>query len=108
MERRSHGHGPLGAHPPSLQELQREERCPLCRRDQGGQVKYNQDASETVHLNSNTFDCLYYVCDSLMKDYFYKPPINQLSLTFLDKSLESAYRISYQEEVCVCLVFYVI
>lgn len=40
-----------------------------------------------------------------MKDYFYKPPINQLSLTFLDKSLESAYRISYQEEVCVCVVF---
>lgn len=53
-----------------------------------------------VHLNSNKFDSLYYVCDSLMKDYFYKPPINQLSLTFLDKSLESAYRISYQEEVC--------
>ncbi|XP_008282003.1 adenylate cyclase type 9 [Stegastes partitus] len=37
--------------------------------------------------------------DSLMKDYFYKPPINKLSLTFLEKSLESAYRISYQEEV---------
>lgn len=38
-----------------------------------------------------------------MKDYFYKPPINKLSLTFLEKSLESAYRISYQEEVCVCM-----
>ncbi|KAF3700176.1 Adenylate cyclase type 9 [Channa argus] len=37
--------------------------------------------------------------DSLMKDYFYKPPINKLSLTFLEISLESAYRISYQEEV---------
>lgn len=37
--------------------------------------------------------------DSLMKDYFYKPPINKLSLTFLEQSLESAYRISYQEEV---------
>ncbi|XP_019113588.2 adenylate cyclase type 9 [Larimichthys crocea] len=37
--------------------------------------------------------------DSLMKDYFYRPPINKLSLTFLEKSLESAYRISYQEEV---------
>ncbi|KAM3597694.1 uncharacterized protein V6R79_008119 [Siganus canaliculatus] len=37
--------------------------------------------------------------DSLMKDYFYNPPINKLSLTFLEKSLESAYRISYQEEV---------
>ncbi|XP_069558920.1 adenylate cyclase type 9-like isoform X1 [Brachyistius frenatus] len=37
--------------------------------------------------------------DSLMKDYFYKPPINKLSLTFLERSLESAYRKSYQEEV---------
>ncbi|XP_061605508.1 adenylate cyclase type 9-like [Phyllopteryx taeniolatus] len=37
--------------------------------------------------------------DSLMKDYFYRPPINKLCLTFLDESLESAYRISYQEEV---------
>lgn len=37
--------------------------------------------------------------DSLMKDYFYKPPINKLSITFLEQSLESAYRISYQEEV---------
>ncbi|XP_017291436.1 adenylate cyclase type 9 [Kryptolebias marmoratus] len=37
--------------------------------------------------------------DSLMKDYFYNPPLNKLSLTFLEKSLESAYRISYQEEV---------
>ncbi|XP_034045675.1 adenylate cyclase type 9-like [Thalassophryne amazonica] len=37
--------------------------------------------------------------DSLMKDYFYNPPINKLSLTFLEKSLESAYRTSYQEEV---------
>uniref|UniRef100_H2LWC3 adenylate cyclase n=1 Tax=Oryzias latipes TaxID=8090 RepID=H2LWC3_ORYLA len=39
--------------------------------------------------------------DSLMKDYFYKPPLNKLSLTFLERSLESAYRISYQEEVSV-------
>lgn len=38
-----------------------------------------------------------------MKDYFYKPPINKLSLTFLEKSLESAYRISYQEEVSLHL-----
>lgn len=43
-----------------------------------------------------------------MKDYFYKPPINQLSLTFLDKSLESAYRISYQEEVRVCALFRIV
>ncbi|XP_076841291.1 adenylate cyclase type 9 [Brachyhypopomus gauderio] len=37
--------------------------------------------------------------DSLMKDYFFKPPINKLSLNFLDKSLESTYRASYQQEV---------
>ncbi|XP_035254630.1 adenylate cyclase type 9-like [Anguilla anguilla] len=37
--------------------------------------------------------------DSLMKDYFFKPPINKLGLNFLEKTLESAYRRSYQEEV---------
>ncbi|KAM8962233.1 adenylate cyclase type 9 [Pelodytes ibericus] len=37
--------------------------------------------------------------DSLMKDYFFKPPINRLSLNFLDKELEMSYRASYQEEV---------
>ncbi|KAL0159867.1 hypothetical protein M9458_043592, partial [Cirrhinus mrigala] len=36
--------------------------------------------------------------DSLMKDYFFKPPINKLSLNFLEKSLESAYRTSYHEQ----------
>lgn len=34
-----------------------------------------------------------------MKDYFFKPPINKLGLNFLESSLESAYRKSYQEEV---------
>uniref|UniRef100_A0A8C6X9D6 adenylate cyclase n=1 Tax=Naja naja TaxID=35670 RepID=A0A8C6X9D6_NAJNA len=37
--------------------------------------------------------------DSLMKDYFFKPPINKLSLNFLEHDLEMAYRRSYQEEV---------
>ncbi|KAM4025068.1 adenylate cyclase type 9 [Anomaloglossus baeobatrachus] len=37
--------------------------------------------------------------DSLMKDYFFKPPINRLSLNFQDKELEMSYRASYQEEV---------
>uniref|UniRef100_A0A8C5P4U5 Adenylate cyclase type 9 n=1 Tax=Jaculus jaculus TaxID=51337 RepID=A0A8C5P4U5_JACJA len=37
--------------------------------------------------------------DSLMKDYFFKPPINQFSLNFLDWELERSYRSSYQEEV---------
>ncbi|XP_056135837.1 adenylate cyclase type 9-like [Lampris incognitus] len=34
-----------------------------------------------------------------MKDYFFKPPINKISLNFLDRPLEMAYRSSYQEEV---------
>lgn len=48
---------------------------------------------------------------SLMKDYFFKPPINKLSLNFLEKSLESAYRKNYQQEVhthtyiCFSLVY---
>lgn len=37
--------------------------------------------------------------DSLMKDYFFKPPINQFSLNFLDQELERTYRTSYQQEV---------
>ncbi|KAM9857144.1 adenylate cyclase type 9 [Aulostomus maculatus] len=37
--------------------------------------------------------------DSLMKDYFFKPPINKISLNFLERSLEKAYRSSYKEEV---------
>lgn len=36
---RNHGHGPLGAHPAPLQELQGEERRALCGRHQGGQVR---------------------------------------------------------------------
>ncbi|XP_049900151.1 adenylate cyclase type 9 isoform X2 [Epinephelus moara] len=37
--------------------------------------------------------------DSLMKDYFFKPPINKISLNFLERPLEKAYRTSYKEEV---------
>ncbi|XP_032399461.1 adenylate cyclase type 9 isoform X1 [Etheostoma spectabile] len=37
--------------------------------------------------------------DSLMKDYFFKPPINKISLNFLERPLEKAYRCSYKEEV---------
>ncbi|XP_077380342.1 adenylate cyclase type 9 isoform X2 [Festucalex cinctus] len=37
--------------------------------------------------------------DSLMKDYFFKPPINKISLNFLDRPLETAYRTSYKDEV---------
>ncbi|KAM3624231.1 uncharacterized protein V6R79_020834 [Siganus canaliculatus] len=37
--------------------------------------------------------------DSLMKNYFFKPPINKISLNFLERPLEKAYRSSYKEEV---------
>ncbi|KAI4890466.1 hypothetical protein NFI96_021843, partial [Prochilodus magdalenae] len=37
--------------------------------------------------------------ESLMKEYFSKPPITKLSHNFLDKSLEKSYRTSYQKEV---------
>ncbi|XP_047434587.1 adenylate cyclase type 9 isoform X2 [Mugil cephalus] len=37
--------------------------------------------------------------DSLMKDYFFKPPINKISLNFLERPLEKAYRSSYKKEV---------
>ncbi|XP_038163288.1 adenylate cyclase type 9-like isoform X1 [Cyprinodon tularosa] len=37
--------------------------------------------------------------DSLMKDYFFKPPINKISLNFLERPLEKAYRSSYKVEV---------
>lgn len=42
---------------------------------------------------------IFLLSSSLMKDYFFKPPINKLSLNFLDQDLEMAYRSSYQEEV---------
>ncbi|XP_028299824.1 adenylate cyclase type 9 [Gouania willdenowi] len=37
--------------------------------------------------------------DSLMKDYFFKPPINKISLNFLERPLETAYRSNYKKEV---------
>lgn len=67
-------------------------------------LKLPNGVFKQMHLNTVTV-CDAALClfnDSLMKDYFYKPPINKLSLTFLERSLESAYRISYQEEVSLC------
>ncbi|XP_068177692.1 adenylate cyclase type 9 [Antennarius striatus] len=37
--------------------------------------------------------------ECVMKDYFFKPPINKISLNFLARPLEKAYRNSYKEEV---------
>ena len=47
-----------------------------------------------------------FVSPSLMKDYFFKPPINEFSLNFLDQELERSYRTSYQEEVCFLFCLY--
>lgn len=68
-------------------------------------LKLSDRVFKQLHLSTlGQFITLPSSCfDSLMKDYFYKPPINKLSLTFLEKSLESAYRISYQEEVSLHL-----
>lgn len=48
--------------------------------------------------NENQTTCVLLV-PSLMKNYFFKPPINKISLNFLERPLEKAYRSSYQEEV---------
>lgn len=45
------------------------------------------------------FDYFSALVSSLMKDYFFKPPINKISLHFLEIPLEKAYRSSYKEEV---------
>ncbi|XP_030638720.1 adenylate cyclase type 9 [Chanos chanos] len=72
----------------------------------GGGGTASMDHSALIPLRSKNFrerSDVHFVDvikeDSLMKDYFFKPPINKLSLNFLEKSLESAYRCSYQEEV---------
>uniref|UniRef100_A0A4W5MRV5 adenylate cyclase n=1 Tax=Hucho hucho TaxID=62062 RepID=A0A4W5MRV5_9TELE len=72
----------------------------------GGAMGMGMDHSALIPLRSKNFrerSDAHFVDvikeDSLMKDYFFKPPINKLSHTFLDRTLESAYRTSYQEEV---------
>lgn len=50
VERRSHGHGPFGAHPSAVQELQGEERRPLCGRHQRGQVDKLTESLRTCDL----------------------------------------------------------
>ncbi|XP_048105018.1 adenylate cyclase type 9 [Alosa alosa] len=72
----------------------------------GGRGMGGMDHSALIPLRSKNFrerSDVHFVDvikeDSLMKDYFFKPPINKVSLNFLESSLESAYRSSYQEEV---------
>ncbi|KAL4658139.1 adenylate cyclase type 9 [Arapaima gigas] len=72
----------------------------------GGEVIGTMDHSALIPLRSKNFrerSDAHFVDvikeDRRVLDYFFKPPINRLSLSFLEKSLESTYRTSYQEEV---------
>ncbi|XP_012679145.2 adenylate cyclase type 9 isoform X2 [Clupea harengus] len=72
----------------------------------GGRFMGGMDHSALIPLRSKNFrerSDVHFVDvikeDSLMKDYFFKPPINKVSLNFLESSLESTYRSSYQKEV---------
>uniref|UniRef100_A0A4W5QYX4 adenylate cyclase n=1 Tax=Hucho hucho TaxID=62062 RepID=A0A4W5QYX4_9TELE len=116
---------PLGRSPktlngllsPRLEEPLTSSQTSLCEMLQekekkwgGGAMGMGMDHSALIPLRSKNFrerSDAHFVDvikeDSLMKDYFFKPPINKLSHTFLDRTLESAYRTSYQEEVCIPL-----
>eukprot|EP00063_Salmo_salar_P074960 XP_014049795.1 PREDICTED: adenylate cyclase type 9-like [Salmo salar] len=113
--------GPVGRSPkalngllsPRLEEPLTNSQTSLCEMLQekekkwgGGAMGMGMDHSALIPLRSKNFrerSDAHFVDvikeDSLMKDYFFKPPINKLSHTFLDRTLESAYRTSYQEEV---------
>ncbi|XP_010887745.2 adenylate cyclase type 9 [Esox lucius] len=110
------GHGPKtlnGLLSPRLEEPLTNSQTSLCEMLQekekkwgGGAMGAGMDHSVLIPLRSKNFrerSDAHFVDvikeDSLMKDYFFKPPIHKLSHTFLDRTLESAYRTSYQEEV---------
>ncbi|XP_071002193.1 adenylate cyclase type 9-like [Oncorhynchus clarkii lewisi] len=96
---------------PRLEEPLTNSQTSLCEMLQEKEKKWGggamgMDHSALIPLRSKNFrerSDAHFVDvikeDSLMKDYFFKPPINKLSHTFLDRTLESAYRTSYQEEV---------
>lgn len=79
----------------------------------GRSVLVNHSCQSVIICVSSQCHCVSVVClvwtrkqkasvlllHSLMKDYFFKPPINKISLNFLETPLEKAYRSSYQEEV---------
>ncbi|CAG06080.1 unnamed protein product, partial [Tetraodon nigroviridis] len=71
-----------------------------------GTAGTGMDHSALIHLRAKNFrekSDAHFVDvireDSLMKDYFFKPPINKISLNFLERPLEKAYHSSYKEEV---------
>ncbi|XP_048868796.1 adenylate cyclase type 9-like [Brienomyrus brachyistius] len=82
---------------------------PLDKGKAGGPMEHStliQLHTKSNHQKSDTHFVEAVKEDGLMKEYFFKPPINKLNLNFLEPSLESAYRSSYQKEVetqaCVC------
>uniref|UniRef100_A0A3B1KGE3 adenylate cyclase n=1 Tax=Astyanax mexicanus TaxID=7994 RepID=A0A3B1KGE3_ASTMX len=91
---------------PLCEEGVRASQTSLCEMLQKERRGMGMDRSALIPLRTKGFrekSDVHFVDvikeDSLMKDYFFKPPINKLSLNFLEKSLESAYRTSYQEAV---------
>ncbi|XP_028841431.1 adenylate cyclase type 9 isoform X2 [Denticeps clupeoides] len=90
---------------PQMEEALSSSQTSLCEMLHENKWAGGMDHSALIPLRSKNFrerSDAHFVDvikeDSLMKDYFFKPPIHKISHTFLDKSLESAYRKSYQEE----------
>uniref|UniRef100_UPI00358E61EC adenylate cyclase type 9 isoform X2 n=1 Tax=Myxine glutinosa TaxID=7769 RepID=UPI00358E61EC len=74
----------------SLQERLAKERAPLLPITIGYKQIMQKSDMHFVEVIKN---------DWLMDDYFFKPPINKISLSFLKPDLEKTYQASYQEEV---------
>uniref|UniRef100_A0A3P9B5G3 adenylate cyclase n=1 Tax=Maylandia zebra TaxID=106582 RepID=A0A3P9B5G3_9CICH len=99
------GHSPRavnGLLSPPLEEPVRASQSSLCDTGTGTSM----DHSALIQLRAKNYrqkSDAHFVDvigeDSLMKDYFFKPPINKISLNFLKSPLEKAYRSSYKEEV---------
>uniref|UniRef100_A0A671WF55 Adenylate cyclase type 9 n=1 Tax=Sparus aurata TaxID=8175 RepID=A0A671WF55_SPAAU len=108
------GHSPRAANgllSPPLEDPVRASQSSLCDMLQEKEKKTRAsgtgiDHSALIQLRAKNFrekSDAHFVDvireDSLMKDYFFKPPINKISLNFLERPLEKAYRSSYKEEV---------
>ncbi|XP_049600636.1 adenylate cyclase type 9 isoform X1 [Syngnathus scovelli] len=94
--------GLLGPRPEALNNSQTSLRQMLQEEKKtwaGGALGMDQLRSKNFRERSDAHFVDVIKGDSLMKDYFYRPPIHKLGLAFLDKSLESAYRFSYRKEV---------
>uniref|UniRef100_A0A8C4RBA1 adenylate cyclase n=1 Tax=Eptatretus burgeri TaxID=7764 RepID=A0A8C4RBA1_EPTBU len=74
----------------SLQERLAKERAPLLPITIGYKQIMQKSDMHFVEVIKN---------DWLMDDYFFNPPINKISLSFLKRHLEKTYQASYQEEV---------